>query len=76
MPCNMYMLVLTCCEGITMWLTVPVDGPATVLIDNCRPTVGSTVIADVLLILFAVSTTGADTATRFAAPVVVNGLLA
>lgn len=61
-----------------MWLTV--DGPATVLplIDNCRATVGSTepiVTEAVLLILFAVSTMGVDTAIRFVVPVVVRGLL-
>lgn len=69
----------TCCEGITIWLTV--DGPATVLplIDNCRPNDGSTepivTVEAVLLILFAVSTIGVDTAIRFAVPVVVKGLL-
>lgn len=70
------MHILTCCEGITIWLTV--DGPATVLIDNCRPTVDSTeptLTAVVPLILFPVSTTGVDTAIRFVVPVVVRGLL-
>lgn len=69
--------ISTCCEGITIWLTV--DGPATVLplIDNCRPTVGSTepIVTEAVLILFAVSTMGVDTAIRFAVPVVVKGLL-
>lgn len=54
---------------------VPVDGPATVLIDNCRPTVGSTVTAAEPVILFAVSTTGVDTAIRFAVLAVVRDLL-
>lgn len=56
---------------------MPVDGPATVLIDNGRPT-GSTepTVTEVMLpILLAVSTMGADTVIRFVVPVVVRGLL-
>lgn len=47
---------------------------ATVLIDNCLPTVGWTVTEAEAVTLFAVPITGADTAIRFTIPVVLRGL--
>lgn len=58
-----------------MRLTVPADGPAAVLIDNCRLNVGWTLTEAVPPILLVVPTTGVDTAIRFTVPVVPRDLL-
>lgn len=59
-----------------MWLTAPVEGPATVLIDNCRPGASTEPMVTelVFLLIFAVSM-GVDTVIRFVVPDAVRGLL-
>lgn len=54
---------------------MPVEGPATVLIDNCRPGSTEPMVTEVVLLILFAGSMGADTAIRFVVPDVVRGLL-